>query len=445
MSGASMATTHHGFRRWALLAVLSGNMLIDALEVATVMVAMPSASRSLHVPAANASLLVIGFAAGFGGFILPGRILTARTGRRSAYLGALLVFAAASVAGACAVDEPMLVASRVLKGMCVGLTAPTGLAIISSTFPEGPARTRALSLYALFGASGFSAGLVASGLLTAAGGWRCALLFSGPLALALFPAGLKLIPREDADRPAYGLGPPPAPPDGATVSLARWPLVAAATGAAALNGSYWGFLFVAVFRMRDAFGWDPLTTGLALVATSLPAALTTTLAGRAAARIGPSRLIAAGSAAAFAGFGWFISGRGHPSYLTLVLPATGLVGAGYALSFAALHQRAVAGAPAALIGRITGVYQTSVQIGGCAALGLVAFAFGPDSGPRTVLVIAAVGLVMALADLIITRNESKERHGHSRGPGRRNHRQQASGPARAQPGALAAPPDEPAQ
>ena len=39
-----------------------------------------------------------------------------------------------------------------------------------------------------------------------------------------------------------------------------WPPLAAATGAAALNGSYWGFLFVATFRLQALPGWTPLTS-----------------------------------------------------------------------------------------------------------------------------------------------------------------------------------------
>ncbi|WP_157841214.1 MFS transporter, partial [Streptomyces wadayamensis] len=101
----------------------------------------------------------------FGALLLFGGRLVAILGRRPVYLAALLVFAAASLVGALADHTALLVATRFVKGFCAALTAPTGLAIIASAFPEGPARSRALSVYSLFGASGFSVGLLLSGAL----------------------------------------------------------------------------------------------------------------------------------------------------------------------------------------------------------------------------------------------------------------------------------------
>ena len=43
---------------------------------------------------------------------------------------------------------------------------PAGMSLLTTTFPEGPMRNRAFSLYSVFGGSGFSLGLVLSGLLT---------------------------------------------------------------------------------------------------------------------------------------------------------------------------------------------------------------------------------------------------------------------------------------
>src|SRR5207302_9557938 len=106
------------------------------------------------------------------------------------------------IAGGLAVDGPMLVATRVVKGICVALMTPAGLAIIANTFAEGPARNRAVSIYTLCGASGFSAGLLLSGALTMIS-WRWTLLFSGPVALVLLLLGIRLVPGDDHD----GAGP----------------------------------------------------------------------------------------------------------------------------------------------------------------------------------------------------------------------------------------------
>jgi Major Facilitator Superfamily len=67
---------------------------------------------------------------------------------------------------------------------------------LTTTFPEGPMRNRAFSIYSVFGASGFSLGLVLSGLLTQVS-WRLTLLVSAPAAALVLLGALTLIPRAE--------------------------------------------------------------------------------------------------------------------------------------------------------------------------------------------------------------------------------------------------------
>jgi len=389
-------------RHWALLLMLSGNMLIDALEVSTVVVAMPSIGRSLHLAPSSASWFMTCFALGFGGFILPGARLTARLGRRRMYLAALLVFALASLAAGLAADPFTLAATRVVKGVSVAVMAPTGLAIIANTFADGPARRRALAVYSLFGASGFSAGLVLTGALTLTS-WRWALVLGAPVGLLLFMVGLRLIPGDGRKAPA-----PPASSGPGSAAVRAWPVIRSALGAAAVNGPYWGFLFVVTYRLQADHGWSPLTTGLALLPTSLPLALTALASGRLVSRFGPPRLITAGSLAALAGYIWYLAGDGRASYLSGVLPTTLLVGVGYVLSFSALHVQAVTGVPPHRQGVVTGIYQTAVQIGGAATLAAVAFtaAASRTAALLVVAAAAAAGWLVSLAGLATDRVQS---------------------------------------
>jgi len=387
-------------RHWALLLMLSGNMLIDALEVSTIVVAMPSIGRSLHLAPSSASWFMTCFALGFGGFILPGARLTARLGRRRMYLGALLVFALASLAAGLAADPFTLAATRVVKGVSVAVMAPTGLAIIANTFADGPARRRALAVYSLFGASGFSAGLILTGALTLTS-WRWALILGAPVGLLLFLFGLRLIPGDSSKTPA-----PPTPSAAPGPSQVRaWPVIRSALGAAALNGPYWGFLFLITYRLQADRGWSPLTTGLALLPTSLPLALTALASGRLVSRFGPPRLITVGSLAALAGYIWYLVGDGRSSYLAGVLPTALLVGIGYVLSFSALHVQAVTGVPPHRQGVVTGIYQTAVQIGGAATLAAVAFtaAASRTAALLVVAAAAAAGWLISIAGLATDR------------------------------------------
>src|SRR3954462_10205602 len=129
----------------ALLLVLCASMLIDALEVSVVLPALPAVGRDLGLSLWGVQWVMSGFALGFAVLLLLGPRLTARYGARRPYLGALLLFAAASVAGGTTRSAAVLVATRVVKGACAALTAPTGLAIIAGAFPAGAPRRRAVT------------------------------------------------------------------------------------------------------------------------------------------------------------------------------------------------------------------------------------------------------------------------------------------------------------
>ncbi|MFG2695370.1 MFS transporter [Kitasatospora sp. NPDC048407] len=426
---------------WGLLFVLAGNMLIDALEVSVALVALPSVGADLGLATAELQWLVSGFAVGFGGLLLFGGRLVAIRGRRPVYLAALLVFAAASLVGALADSMALLVATRFVKGFCAALTAPTGLAIIAATFPEGPARRRALSVYSLFGAGGFSAGLLLSGALTGLG-WRWTFAFPAPVALALFAAALRLVPRDLPDEKAprrydaagaatltgavmllpaaltsgarYGWD---APVTVAAFLLAallaaafvrieltareplvrldllrHGPLLRSALGAGALNGSYLGLLLVATLDLQQRAGHGPWLTGLAFLPAAAPLALTALHSGRLVARFGPPRLIAAGAAAAPLGYLLYSPDGSELSYVTGVLPTMLLLGAAFVLAFTAFHVQATGSVAPADQAAAGGLYQTFVQLGAAVMTALCGSLY--PAGQRPVLyLITAVGLL----------------------------------------------------
>lgn len=421
-----------------LLTVLSGNMLVDALEVSVAMVALPSIAADLHLSVTGVGWVVIGFALGFGGLLPLGGRMVAVLGRRRVYLAALLVFAAASAAAGLAPGPGVLIATRVVKGFCVALTAPTGLAIIGASYPEGPARNRAVSVYSLFGASGFSVGLLLSGLLTEAS-WRWAFAAPAPVAVLLFCYGLRLIPGDDpaaGPRRAYdaagaatlagGLavvlwaitaGRPWALTPGAVLLaafaaverrakdplvrlglLTRLPLLRSVLGAAVLNGSWWGFLLVATFQWQAHGHWTPLETGAALLPASLLLGAAAPFSGRLIARWEAARLIAAGAALSTLGYLLYLHPGSHPSYAASVLPTAVLVGLGFVCAFSALHVQAVAGVPGPEQGPVSGVYQTAVQVGGALTAAAVV-ALDASSAAHAMALVAAVnaaGLAVAL-------------------------------------------------
>jgi MFS family permease len=199
---------------WAILIVLCGALFLDALDVSMVGVALPSIRADLGLTTSSLQWVVSGYVLGYGGLLLLGGRAADLLGRRRVFLAALAVFAVASLLGGLASSAALLIAARFVKGAAAAFTAPAGLSIITTTFAEGPQRNRAVSIYSAFGASGFSLGLVLSGLLTEVS-WRWTLLLPAPVALLVLVAGIRLIPRQPAQQPAGGR------PSGAVTATAR--------------------------------------------------------------------------------------------------------------------------------------------------------------------------------------------------------------------------------
>jgi MFS family permease len=186
-------------RLWGALVVLCGVLFLDGLDVSMVGVALPSIESDLGLSASQLQWVVSGYVLGYGGLLLLGGRTADLLGRRRTLFAALSVFLVASAVGAAVNDGTLIVITRFLKGASAAFTAPASLSMITTTFPEGPARNRALSIYTACGASGFSLGLVLGGLLTEAG-WRLTFLLPVPIAAAILIA----LPRVIVRRPGRG-------------------------------------------------------------------------------------------------------------------------------------------------------------------------------------------------------------------------------------------------
>src|ERR671922_214078 len=189
-------------RLWGALVVLCGVLFLDGLDVSMVGVALPSIRADLGLSTSSLQWVVSGYVLGYGGLLLLGGRFADLLGRRRVLLGALAVFTVASVLGGLVSDGTLLVVTRFLKGAAAAFTAPASLSIITTTFEEGPARNRALSIYTATGATGFSLGLVLGGMMTVLGAY-VSFQFVGTLylqsllgwsalatALAFLPGGL---------------------------------------------------------------------------------------------------------------------------------------------------------------------------------------------------------------------------------------------------------------
>src|SRR4051812_8085815 len=194
-STSSDAGLHWDARLWGALVVLCGVLFLDGLDVSMVGVALPSIGSDLDLSPSALQWVVSGYVLGYGGLLLLGGRFADLLGRRRVLLSALAVFTLASILGGLVNDGTLLIGTRFLKGAAAAFTAPASLSIITTTFAEGPARNRALSIYTAVGASGFSLGLVFGGLMTELG-WRWTFLLPVPVAVALLIAAPRVLAKD---------------------------------------------------------------------------------------------------------------------------------------------------------------------------------------------------------------------------------------------------------
>jgi len=414
-------------RGWAALLVLCAAVFLDALDVSMVGVALPSIRADLHMSTSSLQWVVSAYVLGYGGFLLLGGRAADLFGRRRVFLVALGIFVVASALGGLATDPTVLVATRFVKGLSAAFTAPAAFSIITTTFAEGPARNKALSVYTATAASGFSFGLVFGGLLTEAG-WRWAFLIPAPVALLTLLAAVRLVPA--TPRPVlrsridvggavsltaamlllvYTLVEAPTAGWGSGRTLGSLAAVAIILGAfvvhelrtpaplirlgifrsgtlvranlaAVVLASWIGFQFIATLYLQQLRGWSALETGLAIFPAGL---LVATLSPRIApliGRFGVTKLAVAGLVSTAIGYALFLPIGLDSSYVTAMLPTFIFGGLGFALAFGPINVAATMGVPAEEQGLAGGLLNTSFQFGAALVLAIVTAVANASAG-----------------------------------------------------------------
>jgi EmrB/QacA subfamily drug resistance transporter len=415
-----ITATQQALRRnsGALLLVVCLGQFMTILDVSIVNVALPAIRDDLGFSATGLQWVLNAYTLTFAGFLLLGGRASDLFGRRRMFFAGTLLFSAASLLCAVAPSAGLLIAARSIQGIGAAILSPATLAIITTSFDEGPPRNRALGIWGAIGAIGATAGVLLGGVLTEAFGWPAIFLINVPIGLAIvvFSSGLVPEGRSETenrhfdllgailvtlgmtaltygivttDRLAWGsagvLG-PLAAGVGLLVAFALYeanvagqPLMplrvfrlrtlrAANLVIFLLYAAIFGFWFFLSLYMQGTLHYSALKTGVAFVPLTVAVAAGATLAPRLARWIGPRVTLAAGMVSTAAGE-LLLTGV-HPggTYLGQVLPG-GLLGAfGLGLSLVPATIVAVQGVPGALSGLASGVLNTSRFVG--AALGL---------------------------------------------------------------------------
>ncbi|WP_169950744.1 MFS transporter [Microbispora sp. H11081] len=432
-------------RAWGVLLVLCGAIFLEGIDVAMLNVALPSIRADLGLSTGMLSGVVSAYVLGYGGFMLLGGRAADLLGHRRMFLLWLAVFLVFSGLGGFATQGWMLLAARFVTGVASAFMAPAGLALVTSNFPEGPVRTKALGVYAGTAAGGFSLGLVAGGVLTAFG-WRWVFFAPVILSALILAAALILLRDTGGARPsggfdlagafavtgamlllAYGVVRLEHPGDGPGLTagaiaaglvllgvfaaierrsssplmrlgiLRTAPLVRVNAAALLFLFAFAGFQFLITLYLQEWRGWNTMQTGLAMLVIGIDTVLAPTLTPRLVNRFGNTRVLFGGIVLAAVAYALFLPVGMDWTY-TAMLPALLLLGLSFSLAYGPLTMAATEGVDEEEHGLAGGLLYTAMQFGtalGLSAVTAVSVAAGP--GPdalRSALVVPLVAAVL---------------------------------------------------
>ncbi|QEN15019.1 MFS transporter [Mycolicibacterium sp. ELW1] len=171
-------------RFFAAVTAIGGMQLLATMDSTVAIVALPKIQDELALSDAGRSWVITAYVLTFGGLMLLGGRLGDTIGRKRTFIVGVALFTIASVLCGVAWDEATLVIARLLQGVGAAIASPTGLALVATTFPKGPARNAATAVFAAMTGIGSVMGLVVGGALVEAS-WRLAFLVNVPIGLLM--------------------------------------------------------------------------------------------------------------------------------------------------------------------------------------------------------------------------------------------------------------------
>ena len=411
-------------RRWKALVLLCAAFFMVVLDVAIVNVALPSIATDLKFSQGNLQWVITAYSLTFGGFLLLGGRAADLLGRRIVFMVGVTIFTLASLSCGLAQSEAWLIIARAVQGFGAALLTPAALSIITTTFTERAERNKALGVWGAVGGGGAAAGVLLGGILTKYLGWEWIFFVNVPVGATallltrrlvdesrvepvagtersydvpgavLVTSGLALLVYAIARAPFVGWG------TFRTIGLiiaslallaafllwearAKAPLLplgflrdrltaAANTTSFLLSGSLYANFFVLTLYMQEVLRYSALQAGLAFLATAGTAVVVAGAAQALVTRIGVKPVLVTGLVLLVLASLWYTRLPVDGKYPTDLLLPYIVYGAGIALSFVPVTIAALASAPEEEAGLASGLFNTSLQIGGAIGVAIVA-------------------------------------------------------------------------
>jgi EmrB/QacA subfamily drug resistance transporter len=187
-------------QRWKAFALLVAAYFMTIVDFTIVNVALPAIGRDLRFAESDLQWVVTAYGLTFAGFVLLGGRAADLLGRRRILMAGLAVFTAASLACGLATSDTVLIVMRGIQGLGAALVLPAALSTVTSMFPEGAERNKALGIWGGAGALGGTVGLLAGGILTTYAGWQYIFFFNVPIGAAALALAPKVLPESRVHR-----------------------------------------------------------------------------------------------------------------------------------------------------------------------------------------------------------------------------------------------------
>ena len=449
-------------RRVVLAIILTGYLLV-LIDVSILMAALPSIRADLGFSDTSLSWAQNAYTLTFGGLLLLGARAGDLLGRRRTFVLGIGVFTAASLAVGLAQSPAGMIAARAVQGIGAATLAPSTLALLSTSFPEGEQRSRAMAAYGALAGIGTAAGLIIGGALTETLSWRYGFLLNVPIGLAAIVAapryldetvrhagrldvpGALSLDRSEPRRWCSASSTPPTPAGATTrpivaVALGTLLIAVFVTGQARaaqplmplrlfadrrragayaarflFNGVLVSFYFFMTQYLQGVSDYTPLEAGLAFLPVTAAAFAAATVTSRLSRRLRQRRLAVAGVAAMLIGTAWTSRVGPDTAYLAGIALPMVVFGVGQGLGLSALTTGGMAGVAAKDAGVAGGLVNVAHHLGGALGLGILVTVFdaagAAGDGPHELLAdrvsaaltAAAAFLVLALLVTLIAR------------------------------------------
>jgi EmrB/QacA subfamily drug resistance transporter len=458
-------------KRWIALALLCVAQFVVVLDASIVNVALPTIKEALGFSEDSLPWVVNAYVLTFGGFLLLGGRLADLLGRRRLFMGGLVLFALASLAGGLSSNPGQLIAARAVQGLGAALLSPAALSIVAVTFKDGAERNKALGVWGAVAGSGGAAGVLLGGVLTEYVGWEWVLWVNVPigiLAAAIAPSLIAETRSEaetrhfdvagavtitlglsalvfallDAESAGWGSFQTIGMIVAALILLAafvaierrsRAPLVPFSifrvrtiTGANVVGilvgASLFSMFYFISLYMQQILGYSPIKAGISYLPLAVTIILAAGIASGLVTKVGFKPILAIGMACIALGLVWFTQISVDGSFLGDILGPSLLAALGLGFAFVPVTIAAVSGIEDREQGLASGLINTAQQVGGALGLAILAAVANsvvgssetPDSlveGFQAAFAVGAGFAVLGLiATLVLVRNSDSRAH-----------------------------------